>query len=144
MKPKADSWPCWASATRPATSGVARLVPAFASVWYGPGWASVPEAMYPVRRPESGSPSAAMSGTVRPAAIPFPVAAQDGDAGGEAAAGAVAHDRDAAGVDAKFGRVAGEPGQPGIGILDRNGMRVLWCEPVLQGQHRHAGTGHVP
>ncbi len=46
-----------------------------------PGWASVPEAMYPVRRPESGSPSAAMSGTVRSVTIRFPTRTRDIDAG---------------------------------------------------------------
>jgi hypothetical protein len=34
--------------------------------------------------------------------------------------------------DLLIGQARRGPGQPGVGVLDRRGMGVLWREPVLQ------------
>ena len=71
------------------------------------------------------------------------VAGEDGQPGGQTAAGAVAHDGEPVWVDAELLGVFGQPHQSGVGVLDGGGMRVLGSEAVLDGQHRHATAGDV-
>ncbi len=63
------------------------------------------------------------------------VAGQQGDAGGQPAAGAGAGDDDPVGIDAQLVGVLRRPDQPGVAVLDRRRVRILRREPVFDRHH---------
>ena len=69
---------------------------------------------------------------------PAAVARQQAYACGQAATRTVAHHRDAGGLDAEFGRMLGQPRQCRVAVLDRSGVAMLGCDPIVDDEHRHS------
>ena len=63
----------------------------------------------------------------------LPLTREESHARGESAAGTSSADDDTAQVDAQFCRVFSHPDEPGVAVLNRDGVGVgeLWCESVL-------------
>ena len=72
------------------------------------------------------------------------VAGQQRDARGQAAARALAADRDPVGVDAELVRVLGDPHQRGVAVLERGRERVLRGEAVVDRDHDRTDLGGDP
>jgi hypothetical protein len=74
---------------------------------------------------------------------PPSISGQEGDGGGQAPAGTVAHYPDPGRVDAELVGVLGEPAQAGVAVLDRRGMGVFGGKSVVGGEHRDPAVGDV-
>ena len=72
------------------------------------------------------------------------VASQQRHARGQAAAGALAADRDPVGVHAELRGVLGHPHQGGVAVLERGRERVLRRQAVVDGDHDRTDLGGDP